>query len=90
MNGTTNVTSDHLGPDSVNDGWQTVGGKRNAEVSSSLDDSPTPLNTFKTLKRIDEVEEKLIDDMPSVLHTLSKSQLKKLKRAQGRSPRKSP
>lgn len=49
--------------------------------STSDEESPSPLQTFKSLKRIDEIEQKAQQAKPQ----LSKHQLKKLKKSQGKS-----
>lgn len=78
------ITSSDL--EHVYEGWKTINRKRQAVSpisDTNLDESPTPLNTFENLKKIDEVEAKKLD---STTGFLSKSQLKKLKRNKGRSP----
>ncbi|KAL1805117.1 hypothetical protein ACET3Z_028185 [Daucus carota] len=65
---------------------------RNSSIPTDQlsDNSPTPLITFRNLKRVDEVDKKLLssstpaeDDRP---FTISKAQRKKLKKAKGKSP----
>lgn len=59
--------------------WYTVKHKRNPASSLCSDGSPTPLNTFKNLTKVDEVDAKRAQ-----FEGLSKSQLKKRKKAMGK------
>lgn len=69
------------------DGWQSVGAKRAARSSTPSDGSPSPINTFKNLRNIDEVDVKHgvggLMEKSLRLSNLSRSQLKKLKRSKG-------
>lgn len=60
-------------------GWQPINRKRAGSSSVSVEDSPTPPITLKNLQKMDEVEAKRM----AANSTLSKSQLKKLKKKQG-------
>ncbi|KAL1802925.1 hypothetical protein ACET3Z_031572 [Daucus carota] len=59
--------------------WTEV--KRKGRSCSSDEESPSPLQTFKNLKRIDEVVQKT---QGPLLPKLSKHQLKKLKKSAGK------
>lgn len=63
--------------------WHTISKKKGASSAASLEESPSPLNTFKNLRKIDEVEGKKLTG--TSLHTpaWTQSQMKRVKRNKG-------
>ncbi|KAK1360999.1 hypothetical protein POM88_045473 [Heracleum sosnowskyi] len=82
-----NVTPGHNHRKEHEEGWQTVKHKRSFSPSSVSfsDGSPTPLNTFKNLAQVDEIDAKRVQ-----FAGLSKSQIKKRKKALGKPSNLSP
>lgn len=77
-------------PANVNDGWIPATKTFSPASTFSIDPSPTPLNTFKTLRQVDEIDAKRAQaDISINEEKLSNSQRKKLKKAMA-AGRKSP